>query len=141
MKTEEAITRIQNLIKMFRFRDRFSLGIATALDMAIEALQTQNVPDTNVGDTISRRAAIDTLRHVDEYNGRSVEAIRNLPSAQSERMKGKWIDDGTKLGYCCSQCGITLDDYVDAPEMTLLERPNYCPNCGADMIGDCANGY
>ena len=33
-------------------------------------------------DLISRQAAIDALCHVDEYNGRSVEAIRNLPSAQ-----------------------------------------------------------
>lgn len=33
-------------------------------------------------DLISRQAAIDALYHVDEYNGRSVEAIRNLPSAQ-----------------------------------------------------------
>ena len=36
------------------------------------------------GDTILRQAAIDTLYHVDEYNGRSIEAIRNLPSAQPE---------------------------------------------------------
>ena len=33
-------------------------------------------------DLISRQAAIDTLYHVDEYNGRSIEAIRNLPPAQ-----------------------------------------------------------
>lgn len=36
-------------------------------------------------DLISRQAAIDALYHVDEYNGRSVEAIRNLPSAQPEQ--------------------------------------------------------
>ena len=35
-------------------------------------------------DTISRQAALDALYHVDEYNGRSVEAIRNLPSAEPE---------------------------------------------------------
>ena len=35
-------------------------------------------------DLISRKAAIDALYHVDEYNVRSIEAIRNLPSAQSE---------------------------------------------------------
>ena len=33
---------------------------------------------------IDKQAAIDALYHVDEYNGRSVEAIRNLPSAQPE---------------------------------------------------------
>ena len=37
-------------------------------------------------DLISRQAAIDALYHVDEYNGRSVEAIRKLPPAQPERI-------------------------------------------------------
>lgn len=37
-----------------------------------------------MNDLISRQAAIDALYHVDEYNGRSVEAIRNLPSAEPE---------------------------------------------------------
>ena len=37
-----------------------------------------------MSDLISRQAAIDALYHVDEYNGRSVEAIRKLPSAQLE---------------------------------------------------------
>lgn len=95
MKTEEAITRIQNLIGMFRFRDRFSLGIATALDMAIEALEKQDVPDT-----ISRNAAIDAVEHItssmsvcdttDECHGMermqrlAVIELANLPSAQPE---------------------------------------------------------
>ena len=33
-------------------------------------------------DPIERQDAIDALYHVDEYNGRSIEAIRNLPPAQ-----------------------------------------------------------
>ena len=37
---------------------------------------------------ISRQAALDALYHVDEYNGRSVEAIRKLPPAQPEQ---QWI--------------------------------------------------
>lgn len=37
-----------------------------------------------MNDSINRQAAIDALYHVDEYNGRSVEAIRNLPSAEPE---------------------------------------------------------
>ena len=35
-----------------------------------------------MSDMISRRAAIDALYHVDEYNGRSIEAIRQLPPAE-----------------------------------------------------------
>ena len=35
-------------------------------------------------DIIYRQDAIDALYNVDEYNGRSVEALRKLPSAQLE---------------------------------------------------------
>ena len=45
-----------------------------------------------MSDLISRQAAIDTLYHVDEYNGRSVEAIRNLPSAQPDDRLAKIAD-------------------------------------------------
>lgn len=47
-----------------------------------------------MSDLISRQAAIDALYHVDEYNRRSVEAIRNLPSAQPEQ---RWIPCGERL--------------------------------------------
>lgn len=50
-------------------------------------------------DTISRKAAIDALYNVDEYNGRSVEAIRNLPSAQP--------DNQTNL---CDSCDYSYPD-------------------------------
>ena len=39
-------------------------------------------------DLISRQQAIDALYNVDEYNSRSVTAIKNLPSIQSEQ---RWI--------------------------------------------------
>ena len=39
-------------------------------------------------DLISRQQAIDALYNVDEYNSRSVIAIKNLPSVQSEQ---RWI--------------------------------------------------
>lgn len=54
-----------------------------------------DVPDNNVGELISRQAALDALYHVDEYNSRSVEAIRNLPSAEPQIIRCKdckhWI--------------------------------------------------
>ena len=40
-------------------------------------------------DPIERQDAIDALYHVDEYNGRSIEAIRNLPPVQSEIVRCK----------------------------------------------------
>lgn len=64
----------------------------------------------------------------------AVEKIR----AEMERKKGKWIDDGTELGCCCSECGVTLDDYFygSLHEICLSKIPNFCPNCGADMRGE-----
>ena len=41
-----------------------------------------------IDDLISRQQAIDALYNVDEYNSRSVIAIKNLPSIQPEQ---RWI--------------------------------------------------
>jgi hypothetical protein len=63
----------------------------------------------------------------------TTEAIERLPIIQPRR--GKWIDDGSELGCQCSQCGKTLDEYVNCGTeyMTLTEIPKFCPNCGAKM--------
>ena len=69
-------------------------------------------------DLISRQAAIDALYHVDEYNGRSVEAIRNLPSAQPEIIRCNsckhWTQSTGKMkGYGLGRC-----DFHDADLVT-----------------------
>lgn len=90
-------------------------------------------------DLISRAAAIKALHHVDEYNGRSVEVIRNLPSAQPEREKGNWVygEDVYGIdGYHCDKCGFFVPwDYVHK-FISYIEDYNFCPNCGADMRGE-----
>ena len=48
-----------------------------------------------MNDLISRQAAIDALYHVDEYNGRSVEAIRKLPPSQPEQLGANLAEVGT----------------------------------------------
>ena len=62
--------------------------------------------------------------------------LKKLPSAQPKR--GQWIDDGSELGCQCSQCGKTLDEYINCGTeyITLTEIPKFCPNCGADMRGE-----
>lgn len=58
-------------------------------------------------DLISRKEALDALNHVDEYNARSVKAIRELSSAQSEpirinlneSIKVKLTDWGKEIYY------------------------------------------
>ena len=59
-------------------------------------------------DLIDRQAAIDALYNVDEYNSRSVTAIKNLPSVHSEIIRcgqckyAKVADsEDSQDGYTC----------------------------------------
>ena len=103
-----------------------------------------------MSDLISRQAAIDALdvlcqehrykipgkiETYSQYNeawqdalDRAEGAIFNLPSAQPERKKGKWIYDGDC--YICDQCKSAFGWWADS------QTSNYCPNCGADMRGE-----
>lgn len=100
-----------------------------------------DVPDTNVGDTISRQAAIEEIARRDTtdgtvkvFSGKEVISIlKELPSAQPER-KGKWIKDSDVAFYWkCSECGAYLiwrkEDYLLRHE----DEARFCPNCGAKM--------
>lgn len=95
-------------------------------------------------DCISRQAAIDALAKFVPYAicDESTESYTNgltdaynlicqLPSAQPERMRGKWerhyCEDGNPDGWRCDNC----DEWYYFGQ-TL---PNFCPNCGAKMEG------
>lgn len=96
-----------------------------------------------MSDLISRQAAIDKLdEYLEEYAGVDGEGlhsekwcamaeakmvIKELPSAQSERKKGKWVAD--RYCSCCEWDKKDFDFYSGWVE-------NYCPNCGADMRGE-----
>ena len=70
-----------------------------AMDMAISALQAQDVPDTNVGDVVSRQKAIDALcRRCDlaaeddepcTEKCNDIKILEKLPSAQPEILRCK----------------------------------------------------
>lgn len=78
-------------------------------------------------DLIRRQDAIDAL---DCING-TEEVLRSLPSAQSERKKGKWkeTDDGWDgTYYVCSECGCPWTLIDGTPEDNGM---NFCPNCGS----------
>ena len=113
-----------------------------AIELAIPALEAQEAKtqlsrEDTTFDLISRQAAIDVIDcsglNLDdpEENWMMQDRIRELPSAQPEREKGKWIEHGVKEGhliekYTCSEC-----DYYSGTKTS-----NFCPNCGADMRGD-----
>ncbi len=99
-------------------------------------------------DLISRQAAIDAaIEAADDWDGgfskereRFIrDALEELPSAQPNRMRGRWTPHreksceyiGATLVYVtydywfCDACGYRVED----------GQPlyNFCPNCGADM--------
>ena len=113
MTNQEAIKRIEEHIAIHKYRESHAMHIVEALDIAISALQAQDLQLTcnNLAtDTISRQAAIDALleevRLVDGYyvendevidKDDAVEAMRLLPSAQPEIIRCKdckwWSND------------------------------------------------
>ena len=94
-------------------------------------------------DLINRQDAIDEAISADMENNGGVlverrakvidEHLSIIPAAEPK--KGRWVDDGTELGCCCSECGITLDNYFDGEmcDVRLKIIPNFCPNCGAEI--------
>lgn len=104
-------------------------------------------------DLIDRQEAIDrieTIFPVDPHANECAEGvaigaalakqyIETLPSAQPERMRGRWIiKDNPGTGWyrvTCSECG----EDVTSTAPCIGFYPNakvtwdYCPNCGADM--------
>ena len=88
-------------------------------------------------DLISRQNAVDAILELSEkvademlFIDAIVDEIENIPSAEPERHRGEWIEDGHERGFSeCSKCG-----YIAVSVIT--ERLyNFCPNCGADMRG------
>ena len=69
----------------------------------------------------------DCFRLSDECRKRWLESVE-LPSAQSERKRGKWIKESlvtTNYLYKCSACKKYSRAMYD-----------FCPNCGSDMRGE-----
>ena len=105
-------------------------------------------------DLISRQAAIDAMLrlqaeddeaygcHIPEgFDGeRAKEVLEQLPSAEPERKKGKWIEKKVSEETCieewqvakCSVCG----KYHTTPYLYYFDEYNFCPCCGADMRGE-----
>ena len=91
-------------------------------------------------DLISRQAAIDAFdlpiynitgrenaERVVEYLKAVIQRIKDLPSAQPERKKGKWIWSEENASWCCGACDCVFEEIDWRPEY------NFCPNCGARM--------
>lgn len=89
----------------------------------------------NDNELIKKWDAIIALLSIDEYNPKSIQAIRKLPTIESERKKGKWLElTNTNHTYVCSVCGRTLVNITDGKNKVTKNYP-FC-HCGADMRGE-----
>ena len=64
-----------------------------------------------------------------------IKYLKNAPTVEAEPIKhAHWglFDDNTNT-YKCSNCGELWTLNADTPEENNM---NYCPKCGAKMIGD-----
>lgn len=65
-----------------------------------------------------------------------IKALNKLPSAQSERKTGKWVELSHGILfhiYKCNLCGNTIDiNGINEGR----GNANYCPSCGARMDGE-----
>ena len=63
-----------------------------------------------------------------------VDMLKRVPSAQPERIKGRWERKESDLSwwYECSECGES--PLFDPYENEVLTR--FCPWCGAEMKGE-----
>lgn len=89
-------------------------------------------------DLISRQAAIDAMEQAKEQYfdrrviiGKMQDIVNNLPSAEPQRKKGRWVyrpDLGWGETWECSECG-------EKTGSSLMGYPryNWCPMCGAEM--------
>ena len=81
-------------------------------------------------DLISRQAAIDAVMRNACNTQRIYEAIKGLPSAQSERKKGKWIDYSDEGYVECPFCHSATNCDGNKDEL------HFCFSCGADLRGE-----
>jgi len=64
------------------------------------------------------------------HSAASIEAFNKAVEAlKAERPQGEWIEYDTACHhYKCNQCNADYNRF--------MVKPNFCPNCGAEMRGD-----
>ena len=114
------------------------------MDATARAIQGRK--DRRMSDLISRQAAIDCEYQVKIIN--DIEYVmlsevqmkmRKLPSAQPQRMRGKWTygeDEYGIDGYHCDKCGFFVPWDYTHKFINFIKDYHFCPNCGADMRGE-----
>jgi len=152
MNNREAVTWLINIsadIGKAEHSDlwHYEQALTEIKDMLESAqLSQEGTTKDATSDTISRQAVIDELRkfkpeiipyekariYVEETVKTMYDRIVELPSAQPERKKGRWLPDNRPGGgfWVCSECKFPSEAFA----ANVLYK--FCPNCGADMRGE-----
>ena len=98
----------------------------TAENGSVEKEMPEIKADRTTGGMIYRQDAIDVAKQ-HWYKPDIAKALEELPSAQPERKKGKWVNarDGYDGHVKCNKCFKTYDWTSDAQYF------KFCPNCGS----------
>lgn len=109
------------------------------------------VPDTNVGDIISKQTVLDTISELNAISFYEAQedskecyyeirqAIKDLSPVKPQT--GHWImpqqDDGMSdpiyYQVRCSECGFDLDPQTWYQELHQYDADKFCPKCGCPM--------
>ena len=130
MTREETIKWLESLkAEIGKSEHRPLWHYAEALDMAIEALKAEVVPQSEQykkGFEDAKRAfLVEHARESQNMRKRiaQLEVMLNAQKAISaDRPRGEWNDIGGVIRWGCSLCHYAYD-----------QKFNFCPNCGADM--------
>ena len=105
--------------------------------IAIEAIKEDKIDLTNPNVVAVFKATGDFEKVETQVMtcDRHIEILKELPSAQPERIKGHWIEITlSNHTYKCSVCGRLLVNIMDGKNNVSKNYP-YC-HCGADMRGE-----
>ena len=127
MTREEAINILEDLWNEVYNEDSDGHVYAEAIDMAIEALQTDTVQGIGRYENAMQKLR-EMPRYLNSVKAKQIKKI-SIDAIQGEWIKheGKWVDfDFYPTKYECSQCHYYVDEGRDSI---------FCPNCGAKMKG------
>lgn len=95
--------------------------------------------DTEMSNLIDRQMAIDAVKDaiISAEQPYAEDALRKLPSVESEQKKGEWIYDGKRGRFPACKCSIC--GHYENADWAILQGVNFCPHCGADMRGEDGN--
>ena len=99
-----------------------------------------------MSDLIRRQDAIDVVAKLYKYESDRMTALQEIPTVEAKPViNGEWIKEigdihsSGEFVYC-SNCGqatfIPSKRILSTTNFRHFEKPNFCPNCGADMRGE-----